>query len=142
MDPLSIKTDSFKPGTQRADRRPVVVPARITWKDSRGATRFASVVTRDVSESGVFIEWQESTRISLYRLVHFQVEREARQADGLPASLRSGRVLSAVYRMGSHRRSTGTPDGYGLRLLVEPRRNAASAPARTDRPALEATAIA
>lgn len=140
MDPLNIKAGRFKPGTQRADRRRVVVPARITWKDSRGATRFASVVTRDVSESGVFIEWRESAAIPLYRLVHLQVEREARQADGLPASLRSGKVLSVVYRMGLHRRSTGTPDGYGLRLLIEPGRNAASA--RTDALALEATAIA
>jgi hypothetical protein len=31
-------------------------------------------------------------------------------------------VLSAVYRLGAVQRSTGTPEGYGLRLLVEPAR--------------------
>ena len=82
--------------------------------------RFASVVTRDVSETGVFIEWSESTSIPLYRLVTFQLEREARHIDGLPHALRAGKVLSAVYRAGEFQKSTGTPDGYGLRLLVEP----------------------
>ena len=33
-----------------------------------------------------------------------------------------GRVLSAVYRIGPLRSSTGLPQGYALRLLVEPRR--------------------
>ena len=37
------------------------------------------------------------------------------------AVLRSGKVLSAVYRLGTFQKSTGTPEGYGLRLLVEPR---------------------
>jgi hypothetical protein len=115
---------------QRASgRRPLVVPVRVTWKDSHGTTRFASAVTRDVSELGVFVELRESSTIPLYRLVHFQVEREARDTDGLPAPLRSGKVLSAVYRVGSFQRSTGTPDGYGLRLLIEPRAKAAEAPA-------------
>ena len=82
-------------------------------------TRFASVMTRDVSETGVFIEWRESTSIPLYRLVSFQLERDARHQDGLPEALRSGKVLSAVYRHGAFQRSTGTPEGYGLRLLVE-----------------------
>jgi hypothetical protein len=104
----------------RAPRRPMTLPGRITWKDSRGATRFASVVTRDVSETGVFIEWSEPTSIPLYRLVTFQLEQDARNLEGLPPALRSGKVLSAVYRAGSFRRSTGTPDGYGLRLLVDP----------------------
>ena len=85
-------------------------------------TRFASVMTRDVSETGVFIEWRESASIPLYRLVSFQLERDARHQEGLPAALRSGKVLSAVYRHGVFQRSTGTPEGYGLRLLVEPAR--------------------
>lgn len=98
----------------------LAVPGRITWRDSRGATRFASVVTRDVSETGVYIEWNEPSRIPLFRLVSFQIEREVRDVEGLPAALRSGKVLSAVYRIGSHRHTTGTPDGYALRLLVDP----------------------
>src|SRR5215213_7353046 len=106
--------------TYRAERRPLIVPGRITWKDARGTTRFASVMTRNISDTGIFIEWNESTSIPLYRLVSFQLERDARNVDGLPVALRSGRVLSAVYRQGSFQRSRGTPDGYGLRLLTEP----------------------
>ncbi len=105
------------------------------WKDSRGATRFASVMTRDISDSGVFIEWTGSASIPLYRLVTFQIERDVRSLDGLPPVLRSGRVLSAVYRSGAFRRSTGTPEGYGLRMLVEP----AARPEPSHKP-VEATA--
>ena len=103
-----------------AERRVLVLPGRVMWKDSRGTTRFASVKTRNISNTGVFIEWSEPTSIPLYRLVSFQLERDARNIDGLPPALRAGKVLSAVYRLGAFRRSTGTPDGYGLRLLVEP----------------------
>ena len=35
-----------------AERRPLAVPGQIVWKDARGTTRMASVVTRDVSDSG------------------------------------------------------------------------------------------
>ena len=123
MNALSIATrpnSSINPVANRAARRTLALPGRVTWKDSRGATRFASVVTRNMSDTGVFIEWAESTSIPLYRLVSFQLETEARNIDGVPAVLRSGRVLSAVYRSGTFQKSTGTPDGYGLRLLVEP----------------------
>jgi hypothetical protein len=106
--------------SQRAQRSRVVLPGRVTWKDSRGMTRFASVMTRDISETGVFIDWHESTSIPMYRLVSFQLERDARNAEGLPLALRAGKVLSAVYRLGSFQRATGTPDGYGLRMLIEP----------------------
>jgi len=109
-----------KSGTDRAERKPLVLPGRVTWKDARGTTRFASVTTRDVSDTGVFIEWTESTSIPLYRLVSFQIERDVRSMEGIPPALRAGRVLSAVYRQGSFQRTTGTPEGYGLRLLVEP----------------------
>jgi hypothetical protein len=92
-------------------------------------------VTRDVSDTGVFIEWSESTSIPLYRLVTFQLERDARNIDGLPAALRVGKVLSAVYRAGAFQKSKGTPEGYGLRLLVEP-----SLAQRTSAEPVEATA--
>jgi len=128
-------TKSTQPAPIRAERRSLVLPGRVTWKDSRGTMRFASVMTRNVSDSGVFIEWGESTSIPMFRLVSFQLEREARNIDGLPAALRSGKVLSAVYRAGTFRRSTGTPDGYGLRLLVEP-----SMSARHSAERVEATA--
>ena len=104
---------------QRADRRSLVLPGRVMWKDARGTARFASVVTRDISETGVFIEWRESTSIPMYRLVSFQIERDVRTLDELPSALRSGKVLSAVYRLGAYQRSTGTPEGYGLRMMIE-----------------------
>ena len=103
-------------------RRKVRVPGRLTWRDATGTLRFASVVTSDVSDLDVFVECQVPASISLYRLVHFQIERAARDSAELPASLRSGKVLSAVYRVGTYRAATGTPHGYALRLLVEPTR--------------------
>ena len=107
-----------------AERRPLMLPARLTWKDNWGATRFASVVTRNVSEYGVFVECQTAVSIPLYRLVQFQLERDVRDADPLPASLRHGRVLSAVYRVTSAGPSTGR-QGLALRLMVEPKRHEA-----------------
>jgi hypothetical protein len=97
----------------------ISVPARLVWKDQRGARRFASAVTRDVSESGIFIECQSSSPIPLYRLVQFQVEPTAARRDDLPESLRQGRILSAVYRV-SHDTETGR-HGIALRLIVDPR---------------------
>ena len=120
MQTLSIAAKKSLVTPRRSERRSGRLPGRVTWKDSRGTMRFASVVTRDVSETGVFIKWSESTSIPLYRLVTFQLERDARHINGLPQALRTGRVLSAVYRAGEFQKSTGTPDGYGLRLLVEP----------------------
>ena len=120
MQALSIASKRTNILAFRSERRPLVLPGRVTWKDSRGATRFASVVTRDVSDTGVFIEWSESTSIPLYRLVTFQLEREARENVAVPPALRSGKVLSAVYRAGTFKKTTGTPEGYGLRLLVDP----------------------
>jgi hypothetical protein len=103
-----------------AQRLPITVPARITWKDASGAVRFASVVTRNVSDSGVFVECQSGAAIPLYRLVHLQLERNAGSNTQLPSNLRQGRVLSAVWRVAPCRKSTGTPAGYALRFLVDP----------------------
>jgi hypothetical protein len=130
MPALSIAAKRTMVAAGRSQRQSLVLPGRVTWKDCRGTTRFASVMTRNVSDTGVFIEWSESTSIPLYRLVTFQLERDARNVQGLPAALRAGKVLSAVYRSGTFQKSTGTPDGYGLRLLVEPvmYANEASAP--------------
>jgi hypothetical protein len=103
-----------------AERVQVTLPARLTWKDASGAVRFASVTTRDVSAAGVFVVADGGAAIPLYRLVHLQLERDAREATGIPERLRQGRVLSAVWRVGACRRSTGRPEGYALRFLVEP----------------------
>jgi hypothetical protein len=105
-----------------AERRPLTLPARLTWKDNRGATRFASVVTRNVSEYGVLVECQTAVSIPMYRLVQFQLERDVRDTDPLPASLRHGRVLSAVYRVTS---ATTGRRCLALRLMVDPKRQEA-----------------
>jgi hypothetical protein len=111
-----------------SERQPIGVAGRVVWKDSRGTTRFNSVVIRDVSETGAYIENVSGSAIPMYRLVSLQAERGDR-ADGLPAAFRQGKILSAVYRVGPVRPATGTPEGYGLRLLIEPRRRAVHAPA-------------
>ena len=79
-----------------SERRAVAVPGQIVWKDARGTTRMASVVTRDVSEHGVSVECLSGEAIPLYRLVYFQIDREARNRPDLPAALRKSNVLSAI----------------------------------------------
>ena len=112
------------------NRRKVRVPGRLTWRDATGTLRFVSVVTRDVSEVDAFVECQVPASIPLYRLVHFQIERPARDMADLPAVFQQGKLLSAIYRVGPYKSSTGTPHGYALRLLVEPKRAAQPAAAR------------
>lgn len=113
---------------RETDRLRMSVPGQIVWKDARGTTRLASVVTRDVSEHGVSVECTGGTPIPLYRLVYFQVDREARHRSDLPAALRKSSVLSAIFRVGPFSDQTGAPTEYGLRLLVEPERQQAAAP--------------
>jgi hypothetical protein len=110
------------PNEQRITaRKDLNVPARLTWKDQRGVQRFASVVTRNVSEHGVYVECQSAVSIPMFRLVQFQLERAVREDDNLPVSLRTGRVLSAVYRV-SPGTTSGRPQCLALRLMVDPRR--------------------
>ena len=111
-----------------SERRRLEVPGQIVWKDARGNTRLTSVVTRDVSEYGVSVECLNGAPIPLYRLVYFQVDREARNRPDLPAALRKPNVLSAIFRIGPHSPVTGAPGEYALRLLVEPLRPAAEQP--------------
>jgi hypothetical protein len=108
------------------DRLRIVVPGQILWKDARGSTRMASVVTRDVSPHGVSVECQGGSAIPLYRLVYFQVDRGARSRTDLPAPLRKSTVLSAIFRVGPVSDHTGAPTEYALRLLVEPERQPAT----------------
>ena len=125
------------PVKRSAERLTITVPARITWKDASGAVRFASVMTRDVSDAGVFVECEAGAAIPLYRLVHLQVERDAGSNSQLPSKLREGRVLSAVWRVAPCRRSTGTPSGYALRFLVDPQVR----PLTLGSPMIEAVAV-
>ena len=104
------------------DRRRVSVPGRLTWRDSSGTLRFVSVTTRDVSDVDVFVECDRPASIPLYRMVHFQVEPHARAGNQIPEALQRGKVLSAIYRVGPYQSATGTPNGYALRLMVEPKR--------------------
>jgi hypothetical protein len=127
-----------KTSQRSSERRKISVPARLTWKDASGAVRFTSVMTRDVSDAGVFVECEAGAPIPLFRLVHLQVERSTRYSDQLPSRLRDGRVLSAVWRVAPCRRSTGTPSGYALRFLVEPGMLAAVVPVA---PPIQAMAV-
>ena len=111
-----------------SERRRVQVPGQIVWKDARGSTRMASVMTRDVSEHGVSVECLGGTPIPLYRLVFFHLDRDARQRPDLPPALRKPSILSAVFRVGPCSQATGAPTEYALRLLVEPERRVAGAP--------------
>ena len=106
-----------------SERRRLEVPGQIVWRDADGTTRFASVVTRDVSEHGVAVQCLNGTAIPRYRLVYFQIDREARNRPELPAALRKPNVLSAVFRVGPYSEQTGSPSDYALRLLVEPARD-------------------
>jgi hypothetical protein len=114
------------------------VAGRLTWRDARGIPRFATVVTRDVSADGVYLECRGGEPIPLYRLVYLQIERDERQVEVLPSALKDGRVLSAVYRVGPCEPATGMPSGYALRLLVDPR--AMDMAASADRPAARSIA--
>jgi hypothetical protein len=117
------KLTSQQTNRRATERRALAVAARLAWKDQRGVSRVASVVTRDVSESGVFIEGQSRWPIPLYRLVQFQVEPTAGRVPDLPELLRHGRILSAVYRV-SHDTKTGDY-GIALRLMVDPQLSSA-----------------
>jgi hypothetical protein len=123
---LRLVQGSSRYEKRTADRHRISVPGQILWKDARGSTRIASVVTRDVSAHGVSVECLGGTPIPLYRLVYFEVDRAQRGRADLPAPLRKSSVLSAIFRVGPVSEATGAPTEYGLRLLVEPQRQAGS----------------
>ncbi len=105
-----------------SERRVATMPARLTWKDQRGTTRFASVLTRDISDFGVFVECSTPVSLPLFRLVQFQLERDANASDAhVPDALRQGRILSAVYRV-APATAAGARQGVALRLMVDPKR--------------------
>jgi hypothetical protein len=109
-----------------AARQRMSVPARLTWKDATGAVRFASVTTRDMSDTGAFVECASQAPIPLFRLVHLQLEAPSPMA---PANLNGARLLAAVWRVESPASRLGAPSGYALRFLVEPAMMPALAPA-------------
>jgi hypothetical protein len=101
------------------ERQPIIVPGQIVWKDTRGTTRMAPVRTRDVSINGVCVECLGGVPIPQFRLVYFQIDREARNRPDLPPTLRKSSVLSAIMRVGPCTQETGAPSEYALRLLVD-----------------------
>lgn len=107
---------SSRPSTPAA----MTLPARLTWKDANGAVRFTSVRTREVTDTGALVECDAAVALPLYRLVHLQVEKSAREWVELPQPLRDGRVLSAVWQVAPCRPATGTPGGYALRFMTAP----------------------
>jgi len=117
---VSAKTPTVTRYHRSGERRALRVPGRLTWRDAGGALRFVSVMTRDVSDVDAFVECQIPASIPLYRLVHLQIEKSARDRADLPRALQQGKVLTAIYRVGPCKQSTGTPEGFALRLLVEP----------------------
>jgi hypothetical protein len=135
MNPLYSNAARRRVVTEQreSERQSLAVAGRLVWKDSRGTTRFNSVVIRDVSDTGAYVESISGAPIPLYRLVSLQAEPGA-EAETLPACLRRGKVLSAVYRVGPSRPGTGAPEGYALRLLVEPSSRTATRVARPELP--------
>jgi len=123
---LRLVQGGHQPKTDKrsSERRRISVPGQIVWKDARGNTRLTSVVTKDVSDYGVSVECLNGAPIPLYRLVYFQIDRDARHHTDLPAALRKPNVLSAFFRVGGDNQAIGGPSGYALRLLVEPSRSA------------------
>ncbi len=108
-----------------AARIDVALPARLMWKDQRGATRFATVMTRNVSEFGAYVECQTPVSLPLYRLVQFQLEKDINDGQDLPASLKQGRLTAAIYRV-QPPDARGRGQGLALRLMIEPKRHAAA----------------
>ncbi len=98
----------------------VSLPGRLTWKDPNGAVRFTSVRTSEVTESGAIVQCDSAVALPLYRLVHLQVEKAAREWVELPQPLRDGRVLSAIWQVSPCAPTTGKPGGYALRFMTAP----------------------
>ena len=114
-------TSALSATERTASRRRVSVPARLTWKDAQGAVRFASVTTRDLSESGAFVECSSQAPIPVFHLVHLQLESSEPLAAG-----GGTRVLAAVWRVQPPAAGAGCPSGYALRFMLDP----AQAPVR------------
>jgi hypothetical protein len=111
-------SEQFSAWSTRPGRRTgLSVPARITWKDNSGAVRFTSVRAHEVTETGAVVECDASVSLPLFRLVHLQIEKSARESVELPQPLKDGRVLSAVWQVAPCQPSTGTPAGYALRFM-------------------------
>jgi hypothetical protein len=120
LEPPVINRATISSTRQNARVAAMTLPARLTWKDANGAVRFTSVRTRELTDTGAVVECDSAVALPLYRLVHLQVEKSAREWVELPQPLRDGRVLSAVWQVAPCRPATGTPGGYSLRFMTAP----------------------
>ena len=120
-------------------RQAVDIPGRLVWRDARDTMRFASVVIRNTSERGAYVECLGGTPIPMYRLVHLQTDATVTDST-VPLSLRRGRVLAAVYRVEPGAGSPTARCAYGLRFLIDPSQSrcAAAVADRGSRPTLMA----
>jgi len=130
----SLSTPNVSATQRTASRQRVAVPARLTWKDQGGSVRFASVVTRDLSDGGAFVECSSVAPLPLFRLVHLQLETPS----AAPAHpLTDGRVLAAVWRV-ERAAVPGGAQGYALRFLLDPTETPVAGAPRFARPAMAA----
>lgn len=130
----SLLTPTVSATQRTTSRQRVAVPARLTWKDRGGAVRFASVVTRDLSDGGAFVECSSAAPLPLFRLVHLQLETPA-AAPTHP--LAADRVLAAVWRVEGNQ-TAGAAQGYALRFLVDPAETPATSAPRFTLPDMAA----
>ena len=124
----AVTVDNRDSDTRMAERQTISLPARLTWKDARGTMRFATGVTRNISDFGVYVECQTPVSIPLYRLVQVQIECNVAASGDVPCALLRGRVLAAVYRVSPA--SMSKRQGFALRLMVDPHTMVASDQAR------------
>lgn len=127
----NFRTISQAKTPRREIRHRARIPGRIIWRDSRGTPRFSSVVTRDVSHHGAYVECLSGPPIPMHRLVYIQFDRTQHGAPFLPPLLTQGKVLSAICRVGPVSKVTGLPDGYALRMMIEPAASVAATESAT-----------
>lgn len=118
----ALPTSATTPTTDRRswNRRPLDVPGLLTWRDARGTMRFASIVARNLSEFGAFVECETLASIPLYRLVTLQLDLVAARKASVGGELATDKVLAAIYRAVPADPARGRRQGYALRLLIEP----------------------
>lgn len=120
---LSASSTATASERRSSDRRAASLPGFMTWRDRRGTTRFASMVVRNISDYGAFVECDSATVIPLFRLVTLQLDHGVSGDAGVPEELcKAGRVLGAVYRRVMPGAGNGLRQGYAVRLMIDPDR--------------------
>ena len=126
--PKQSKRDTSK---RSSERRAVTLPARLTWKDQQGTTCSRPSSRATSASTGVCVERQNAVSIPPHRLVQFQLERDGRESDALPASL--ARDASCPPFTACRRIEVGAASGSRCDSMVDPRRSAAAVEQRAPR---------